>query len=268
MQSHESERLINFKTVLNSFITSLQARWSHHYLRLRASRSHSRLLHSLELCALRLIFSRFVSSGFVFRASVALASSSLCSLCAHKNFRKKKGVSQSTQNDPKRIQMHKNIFLTHLTHYALRAQCKAQAEKRKLTFPISLLGSKGVAMPSFMPIGPKLLALQSLLPITRFARSAKPERRSATLLTPCHSQGHDWIKTVGARGIQTDKQTNKQTNQPSYFNSIDLYRFHQIQFKRRVMHEVYTLQPSYTCKWHAFQIQLLKTLISNGETRN
>ena len=37
-----------------------------------------------------------------------------------------------------------------------------------------------------------------------------------------HAKFHaDWTKTVGARGIQTNKQTNRQTNRQSYFNYID-----------------------------------------------
>ena len=31
----------------------------------------------------------------------------------------------------------------------------------------------------------------------------------------------DRTKTVGARGIQTNKQTDRQTNRQSYFNNID-----------------------------------------------
>ena len=35
-----------------------------------------------------------------------------------------------------------------------------------------------------------------------------------------HAKFHaDWTKTVGARGIQTDKQTDRQ----SYFNNIDFF---------------------------------------------
>ena len=55
--------------------------------------------------------------------------------------------------------------------------------------------------------------------------SAKPKRQSATLATPCHPQGPkdhakfhaDWTKTVGTRGIQTDRQC--------YFDYVEVSLF-------------------------------------------
>ena len=48
-----------------------------------------------------------------------------------------------------------------------------------------------------------------------------------------HAKFHaDWTKTVGARGMQTDRQTDRQTNRQSYFNNIDRYcRFKSYQIK-------------------------------------
>ena len=38
-----------------------------------------------------------------------------------------------------------------------------------------------------------------------------------------HAKFHaDWTKTVGARGIHLDKQTNRQTHRQSYFDNIDI----------------------------------------------
>ena len=60
-----------------------------------------------------------------------------------------------------------------------------------------------------------------LLPIYCFACSAKPEWRRAAHVTPripmsVHAKFHaDWTKTVGANGIPTGRQTNKQTNLPN-----------------------------------------------------
>ena len=55
--------------------------------------------------------------------------------------------------------MQKKNF-TPFTDYALRAYRKARVAKRNLTYPMSPAGSKGVSMPSFMPIGLKLWALE------------------------------------------------------------------------------------------------------------
>ena len=79
-------------------------------------------------------------------------------LCATENFRKKKCVSI----DLKCSETHKNAKkkITPLTDYALRAKRIARVAKRKLTYPMSPAGSQGVSMPSFMPIGLKLWALE------------------------------------------------------------------------------------------------------------
>ena len=49
-----------------------------------------------------------------------------------------------------------------MTRYAPCALRNARAAKCNLTYPMSLPGSQGVSMPSFMPIGPKLWALEGL----------------------------------------------------------------------------------------------------------
>ena len=59
-------------------------------------------------------------------------------------------------------------------------------------------------------------------PMTNYAPSGKAQpylpHVTCRVLRSVHAKFHvDWTKTVGARGIQTNKQTNRQ----SYFNYID-----------------------------------------------
>ena len=75
--------------------------------------------------------------------------------------------------------IYSNVCNTSLQYFA----------KYNLTYPMSPPGSQWVSMPSFMLIGPKLWSGEGFLNITRFVRCAKPDRRSATLPTPSHSEG-------------------------------------------------------------------------------
>ena len=117
---------------------------------LQASHSHSRLLRSLLPRA-----SRFALTSSVALLPRASHSYMFCALRSRK-FLKKISVSQLTQNALKRIEMPKKI----LPLDSKRAMREARIAKRKLTYPMSLPVSQGVSMPSFMPIGPKLWALE------------------------------------------------------------------------------------------------------------
>ena len=92
------------------------------------------------------LLGRFAPSGFTLCARTRFRTS------RSRKFSKKISVSQSTQNALKRIEMQKKFF-TPFTE-------KAQVAMRNLTYPMSPTGSQGVSMPSFMPIGLKLWALE------------------------------------------------------------------------------------------------------------
>ena len=68
-------------------------------------------------------------------------------------------VCLSTQNALKRIEIIIIIIITK-THIFTPLTHKARAAKRNCAYPMSLPGSQGVSMPSFMSIGPKLWALE------------------------------------------------------------------------------------------------------------
>ena len=63
--------------------------------------------------------------------------------------------TQKMLNEKKIIPSSQNALFTTLR--------KVRAAKRNLTYPMSLPGSHGMSMPSFMPIGPKLWALEGYI---------------------------------------------------------------------------------------------------------
>ena len=142
-------------------------------------------------------------------------------LCAHKNYPKKKSVSQSTQNALKRVKMLKNLLpLWPIMRFALSVKFTKIFEKKSVSqstqnalkrvkmqkknypfWPITrfarsakfrkIFEKKSVSQSTRNAL--KRIEMQKkilhLWPITRFACTAKREWRGATLPTQCHPQG-------------------------------------------------------------------------------
>ena len=127
-------------------------------------------------------------------------------------------MSQSTQNALNRIEMQKKNFLPLLTHVAQNSR----KFKKKSVSQLTRNSLKRIEMQKnfFTPLTDYALS--------RVAQSASGEAQPylphVTRRVPrsVNAKFHaDWTKTVGSRGIQTNKQTNKQTDRQSYFNNID-----------------------------------------------
>ena len=131
-------------------------------------------------------------------------------LRAHENFRKK-SVSQWTQNAVKRVKVQK-IFFTLFD--PLRASRIARSS-RKFSKKISVSQStrntlKRIEMQkkTFYPFD----RLRALRVAQSASGEAQPYLPHVTRRVPRsdHAKFHaDWTKTVGARGIQTNRQTDR-----------------------------------------------------------
>ena len=114
-------------------------------------------------------------SGFALRARISLASLVRVLRLALTKIFEKKSVSQPTQNVLKRVKMQKKklpLLTQREVHENFRKKSVSQSTRNALK-RIEMQKKK------FYPYD-RLRAKQ---------RSAKPERRSATLPTPCHPQG-------------------------------------------------------------------------------
>ena len=154
---------------------------------------------------------RFAPSGF------ALASRSLRlrAFRAHENFRKKKEVyvSQSTQNALKRVKVQKKFFIPFDPLRASRsAKFTKIFEKNKcVSIDSKYSETHRNAIKNFYPFDP----LRALRVAQTPSGEAQPYLPHVTRRVPrsVHAKFHaNWTKTVGARGIQTNKQTNRQTD--------------------------------------------------------
>ena len=127
-------------------------------------------------------------------------------LRAHKIFQKKKCVSIDSKFSESRKNA-KKFFLPLLTHYALRATREVHENFRKK--------KKSVSQSSRNALKRIEMKKKIFTPLTDYASGeAQPYLPHVTRRVPrsVHAKFHaDWTKTVGARGIQTNRQTDKQT---------------------------------------------------------